>query len=189
MAVFDNSSRAILVYDMSDSSVKNIPSQSGGNLALSPDGTRLVFPRLIYDDANATTRSVLQMADLVSGSVADLIDESEPVDDTESVWHPDGERLVIARRYTDERATETRQLYLLDTRSTVVEPLVNDFHYYNGFFSWDPLGQSLVIQRFPQYTDTGDFNPDGRPEIWTYDMAGDTLTLIAQNAYLPRWIP
>lgn len=189
IAVFDNNSRGIVVYNMNDGSMTLIPSQSGSDMALSPDGTRVVFPRLIFEDGGVGARSVLQMADLNDGAVADLFDPDEPVDDVQSAWNPDGQRLVIARRYTDDRATRTRQLYLLDMATNQVKELIFDERYFNGFFSWNPEGDELLIQRFPELTETGDFNQNGRPEVWTYRLADGSLDMVAQNAYLPRWVP
>jgi Tol biopolymer transport system component len=189
IAVFDNNSRGILVYNMDDGSLTLIPSRSGSDMALSPDGTRLIFPRLIFDDDQAGARSILQSADLIDGAIADLIDPNAPVDDTQAVWNPDGRHLAIARRYTDERATRTRQIVLLDTETGATEDLIFDVRYFNGFFSWDPQGAQLVIQRFPEMTTDGEFNSSGRPEVWTYHLVDETLLQVAQNAYLPQWVP
>lgn len=188
IAVFDNNSRGILVYDFNDDSTVLIPTQAGGgDISLSPDGARVVFPRLIVEGTEA--RSNLQMADLASGAVVDLTSPDERLDDTQSDWNPDGVRLALARRYLDERYTRTRQLYLLDTATGELTPLIADPRYFNGFFSWDPQGVRLVIQRFPELTADGQLNSSGRPEVWTYNLDSGALTLIAENAYLPRWAP
>jgi Tol biopolymer transport system component len=189
IALFDNNSRSIIVYSLEDESLTLVPSRSGSDLDLSPDGRRLIFPRLIFDDVAGGARSVLQLADLVEGTVVDLIDAEEQVDDVQPVWHPDGQRIAFARRYTEAQASRTRQIYLLDTETGAVEPLVVEDRYFNGFFSWDPQGRQLAIQRFPERTATGELNSAGRPEIWIYDMDETRLTLIAENAYLPRWVP
>jgi Tol biopolymer transport system component len=189
IAVFDSNSRGILVYNMDDGSMTLIPSRSGSDMALSPDGTKVVFPRLIFEDGGGGARSILQIADLNEGEIDDLVDPEEPVDDVQTAWNPDGRRLALARRYTDERATRTRQLYLLDTETNQLNELIFDERYFNGFFSWNPEGSELLIQRFPELTDTGDFNQNGRPEVWTYRLADGRLEQVAQNAYLPHWIP
>jgi Tol biopolymer transport system component len=189
IAVFDNNSRGIVVYNLNDGSLTLIPSRSGSDMALSPDGTRVIFPRLIFDDSGFGARSVLQIADLVDGEIDDLIDPDEPVDDVQSVWNPDGRRLAIARRYLDDRATRTRQLYLLDVQTGQLDELIFDQRYFNGFFSWNPEGDELVIQRFPEMTESGEFNQTGRPEVWTYRLADGRLEMVAHNAYLPRWVP
>lgn len=188
IAVFDNNSQGILVYDFGDGSTALIPTRSGGgDVSLSPDGMRVVYPRLIIEGSEA--RSNLQMADLETGQVIDLTSPDERLDDTQSDWNPDGVRLALARRYLDERYTRTRQLYLLDTASGDVTPLIEDPRYFNGFFSWDPQGDSLVIQRFPELTEDGQVNNNGRPEVWIYHVNTGELTRVATNAYFPRWVP
>ena len=189
IAVFDNNSRGIIVYSMDDGSMTLIPSLSGSDMALSPDGSKVVFPRLIFEEGGAGARSVLQIADLSGGAVTDLIDPEEPVDDVQTAWNPDGRHLAIARRYTDDRATRTRQLYLLDTETNQLDELVFDERYFNGFFSWNPEGDELLIQRFPELTESGDYNQNGRPEVWTYRLSDGSLNQVAQNAYLPHWVP
>ncbi|MBZ0303944.1 MAG: Ig-like domain-containing protein [Anaerolineae bacterium] len=189
IALFDNNNRGILVYSFTDGSTTLVPSRSGSDIALSPDGTQLVFPRLIFDDAEGGARSVLQLADLRDGQVVDLVDPELPVDDTQPVWNPDGRHLAISRRYTDSRATRTRQLSVLDVQTGEVEDIISDPRYSNGFFSWSPQGEQLVVQRFPELTESGDYNSSGRPEIWTYNLRDSSLIQIEQNAYLPRWVP
>lgn len=189
ITVFDNASRGILIYDFANDDIAIIPSRNGGSeVALSPDGQRVVFPRLIFDEAGGA-RASLQIAEMDTGLIRDLSDPSAPIDDSQTAWNPDNRHLVIARRYVDERYTRTRQLYLMDVDTGDVDELVFDERYYNGWFSWDPQGTHLVIQRFPELTEAGETNPNGRPEIWTLDAASGDLTQVAVNAYHPRWVP
>ena len=184
IAVYDNNSVGILVYDFTDESLSVIPTRNGGSdVALSPDGQQVIFPYLIIDEGTGGARTTLQMADLENGQISDLTHPDDPIDDATTAWNPDGRYVALARRYLDDRYTRARQLYLLDTETGEVEPLVVDERYYNGFFLWDPQGNELVIQRFPEN------DPNGRPEIWTYHVETDTLTQVAQNAMLPRWVP
>jgi Tol biopolymer transport system component len=188
LALFDNNSLGVLVHDFTDNTTALIPTRAGGgDVSLSPDGTRVVFPRLIIEGSEA--RSNLQIADLASGEITDLTSPDERQDDTQSAWNPDGVRLALARRYLDERYTRTRQLYLLDTVTGDLTPLLEDPRYFNGFFSWNPPGTSLVIQRFPELTEDGQVNNHGRPEVWTYNVDTGALVRVAENAYLPRWVP
>ncbi len=189
VAVYDNNSQGILVYDFDDEgSTTLIPTRNGGSdISISPDGTKVVFPNLIIE--NASARSNLLMADLTTNQVIELSNPSEPLDDATTAWSPDGRYLAIARRYLDDRFTRTRQLYLMDMQDQSVVPLVMDERYFNGFFSWDPQGTSLVIQRFPELTEDNQPNNEGTPEIWTYELDTQTLVKVATNAYLPRWVP
>jgi Tol biopolymer transport system component len=188
IAVYDNNSQGILVYNFADGVPTLIPTRNGGSdVSLSPDGSKVIFPNLIIE--NASARSNLLMADLTTNQVVELSAAAEPLDDATTAWSPDGRYLAIARRYLDERFTRTRQIYLMDMQDNSVMPLVTDERYFNGFFSWDPQGKSLVIQRFPELTEDYEPNNEGMPEIWTYELATQSLVKVATNAYLPRWVP
>lgn len=188
IAVFDNSRGGILVYDFRDGSTAFIATRSGGSdISISPDGASVVYPNLIIE--NNMARSHLQLADLTTNQISDLSSPAEPLDDATTAWSPDGRSLAIARRYLDDRFTLGKQLYLMNVDDRTVRPLVIDERYFSGYFSWDPQGERLVIQRFPQLTEDGQTNNDGRPEIWTYDVQSNTLVLVASNAYLPDWVP
>ena len=189
VSIYDTRSESIVVYDFTDESIVVVPAKQGGSeVALAPDGQRVVFNQLSYDDTGSM-HSVLKMADFQTNTVADLTDPDQPVDDTQSVWHPDGRYLAVARRYTDDRATRTRQLFLLDTETGTAQPLVYDAHYFSSFFAWHPRGDQLVFYRFPEAVDFDEDTPPPRPEVWTYDMPTETLLRVAQNAYFPTWVP
>lgn len=189
ISVFDNASVGILVYSFSNGQTTLIPTRSGGSdIALSPDGTKLIFPRIIIQEG-AQARSNLQMADLVSGQITDLTNPDDPIDDATSAWSPDGTKVVLARRYLDDRYTRTRQLYLMDMADNSLTPLVTEERYFNGNFTFDPSGQHLVMQRFPELTESGDPNSNGKPEIWTLDINTGDMTQVAINGYIPQWVP
>jgi hypothetical protein len=68
------------------------------------------------------------------------------------------------------------------------EPLVVDPAYYHGFFTWDPAGRQLVIQRFPQAA-SQERAAGIRPEIWVFEVESGALIQVADNAFHPRWVP
>ncbi len=184
--LFDIGSLGILVYDFRDATTEIIPSKFGNPGVISPDGTRMVFPEVVFEENQ--TRSYLQMADLTTKIIAPLTDPADPINDETAHWSPDSSYLVVARQYLDERYTPGKQLYRLDPNTKAVEPLLVDPAYNHGFFSFDPTGAALVIQRFSELADT---DPDKPllPEIWTFDIASKTLTKVADNALLGRWVP
>jgi hypothetical protein len=188
IAVFDNTNQGILVYDFTNENILVIPSRYGSAGVFSPDGNRVVFPELLLIEGQEA-RSYLKMADLETGETTNLSNPDEPVDDSQAAWSPDGQHVAISRRYVDDRYTRTRQIYLLNVDDLSVETLIFEERYANGVFVWDPNGEALVLQRFPELDENGQPNPSARPEIWTYDLASETLTQVATNAYLPRWVP
>jgi Tol biopolymer transport system component len=184
LAVFDPSIPGIRVHDFEAQTDVIIESMQGVAGAFSPDGSKLVYPVLVRGLIGQEYYTHLEMADFetitrtrISGP------EDTPVEDGAGVWSPDGMHLLIARRYLDERFTPGKQLYLLDVASGEVEPVVVDADYNHSGMRWDVSGQRIVFQRFPVNA------PGARPEVWTYDLTTGELTQVAENAFLPDWVP
>lgn len=187
IAVFDSASGGVLVYDFRTGSAQSIPSRYGSTGALSPNGEQVVFPDMTRKGEQMYAN--LKIADLASKQFTDLTNPDDPINDTGAVWNPDGTKLAIARQYIDDRWTRGPQVYLLDPNTKAIQPLVVDKRYSSSFFEWSPDGTQLLMQRFPELTETGEENQNGRPEIWTYDLSSHALSKIVVNAFLPRWVP
>lgn len=185
---FFNRDEGVLVFDFTDNSLTVVPTRTGGTAALSPDGFRVAFPELILADGQAMS-TYLRMADIETAEMTRLTPEGEPVQDERVAWRPDGGMLAVARRYQDNRFTRGYQVYLVDPEDGSEQALTSETRYSNAFFSWDPTGRQLVVQRFPELTETGQPNPDGRPEVWVLTVDGLTLTKVVENAFFPRWVP
>jgi Tol biopolymer transport system component len=187
ITLFDSSVPGLVVYDFETDETIVIQSDNGTSGALSPDGSEIIYPEVVLDSGRAWSQLV--SVDLINESLDTIVSEDDPTDDTFAVWRPDGEALAVGRRYRDERFTPTTQLYLVDPVTGDSEQLVVEEAYNHGFVRWDPTGTQLVMQRFPQFNEDGTPNRGGRPEIWSYDTASDTLTQLAVNGMFPRWVP
>lgn len=184
IALVDRAAGAILVYDFDSDRILAVPSSAGTSGALSPDGTRLVFPELFFVDG-ATAH--MQLVDLDSGDRLELSSPGDGVDDKRAIWHPSGDYLVIAR--DDLAIAPTTQLYRVDPLTGASEPLTTDPRFTNAYFWFDPNGTALLIQRFPQFDEAMQPDPLARPQVWTLDIASGDMTLLAENAFLPTWVP
>lgn len=170
-----------------DASFTFIPSSHGTVGSLSPDGDRLLVPDVARVDPT-TLSTYLRLADVTAGEIADLTGPDGALDDTVARWHPDGVHAVVERRYLDDRYTRGYQLYLLDTETGDVEPLVVDDRFSHGFAYWDNTGDKLVFQRFQLVDSEGQPVTNSNTEVWVYDVASDELTRVASNAFHPRWL-
>ncbi len=186
IAVYATHAGGILIQTLGTEEALFIPSLHGGSGAFSPDGTRLVYPDLAV--AEGTSRTRLNLADLTTGAVTPLYDAALPVDDERAVWSADGQTLIVARRYLDDRYTPGRQLYRIAATTGDSKPLLVDPAYYHGYFEPDPAGVQLVIQRLAQPGGDPTRN-SSTPEIWVYNTGDATLAPIATDAFLPQWIP
>ena len=181
LAVFDVSVPGIRVHDFTMRTDTVIESMQGEVGRFSPDGTRLVYPVMDRGAQGLQFYTRLEVADFEAVTRTRL-SGNESVEDNAAAWSPDGTRLLVARRYLDERYTAGNQLYVLDLARDETVPLVVDDAYTHAGAHWDASGRLVVFQRFALDA------ADAEPEIWTYDTATGTLTLVAEGAFLPRWL-
>jgi Tol biopolymer transport system component len=186
----DLANPSIFIYtfdpDEGERNVKSVSSLHGTVGALAPNGDALIYPEIVNRDSGLYTH--LRIADLDTLESEDLTPAQGANDDPDVVWHPEGNRATIGRRYTDERYTPGYQIYSLDLESQQATPLMVDERYSHGFFSWDEAGEWLVIQRFPLTLADGSPAIDASPEIWVLNDETGAMTRIAEDAFLPRWV-
>ncbi len=183
VSLFDYASQGILVYNFGTQQSIIIPSLYGNPGELSPDGNRVIFPEILLNESQAT--AYLNLVDIAGRETRPLA-EPGTVDDDIGIWSPDGSFLVIGRKLDGGRS---RSLFRMNPDDGSVVELLQDPRYQNGFFSMDPTGTQLVIQRFPDPVAMNDPTNLGIPEVWTLDMTTGQLTQVALDAMLPRWVP
>lgn len=177
----------ILVYDLADESTLFFPTGFGSMSAFSPDGAHLVYPGFAV--RGGEMRTVLQVADLRTSEVAELPGIDAQAQESLADWKPDGTAMVVARRGAAGESVRGRQLYLMQPDTGETSPLVLDSEYDHSYFAWDPSGQMLVLERSLAATASIPGDQAVRSQVWTYDVAAGASTLIASNAFHPRWVP
>ena len=186
IAYYSTNLSAVVVYNVETGELISVPTGSGNSGTLSPDASQLAYTDITVNEGTGVN-SILKLADLAAGSETTLTDPAAQVDDSRALWRPDGEQLAVARR--DQAIVRGYQVVALDPATGAATYLTDDPRYSNMFFWWDPTGQQLVLQRFPELNEQMQPNMNGRPEIWTLDVATDTLTRIVEDGMLPRWVP
>lgn len=166
-----------------------IPTGYGLVGEFSPDGTQMVFPELVIDEP--LVHANLQLATLdQSNLLFEILTsvEDNAIDRADS-WHPDGTTLAITRRIIGgTNATTSFQVYLMNMLTREITPLVFDPTFDHGRTHWRPDGEVLLLQRTPVEFGIGRNFTEGS-QIWLYDMVTNDLTLVAERAFQPRWIP
>lgn len=189
LVFYDSNTASVMVFHVNepdpDRQLQALPAGNGSVGALSPDGRTLVFPELLPHSNTVPSRAVLRVADLNTGDVRALTDESIYTDDSSAAWHPDGERVAITRIYLDDNQyTRGYQVYLVTVATGEITPLIVDADYQHNTLSWSADGAHLLMYRFKV---TG-ADVTTTPEIWTYTLETDTLTRVAPDGFGPRWV-
>ena len=185
IALVDRGSSSILVYDFKTQKTFSVSSQAGTSGTLSPDGTRLVYPDITFDQAGGA-RTTLHSAVIDTGDTSLLSDPNTTDNDQGAEWSPDGTKIAIGRQGDLAHGI---QIALLDLRSSTTRFVTDDPRYSNTSFVWDPTGTQLAIYRFPELG--ADMKPDplARPEIWTLQMDSHAMQKVASDAFMPNWVP
>ncbi len=184
LAVYDANRHVIAIYNLSNGDSKIIPTLVEDPGLFDPSGKRLVYAMLAQ--APQEFYNTFALADLASpkGGVRPLNGPDGPaVDDHQAAWSPGGKSLAVTRRYLDARPPCGAQVYLVNPDTGDALPLVVEGSYTHGAIGWNPAGDQLVMQRFPC------MEQNGQPSIWVYDVASKAFRQVAQNGYLPAWLP
>lgn len=182
IAFYDNSGGNIIVYKLSDGSLRLIGTQMGLVGALSPDGLHLVYPSL------SINRGVLRLFNTDTNLIREITNPAEEADEQSASWSQDGRYIAIGRRPGTMRGT---QLYLYDMETFNNTPLLIDSNYNHSSFTWNNDGTKLVMTRFRQVLENGQPNSQGTLETWVYDRITHQLTPISEEGLFtlnPRWI-
>lgn len=185
LAFYDAATQAVLVYNFAAAAAEEqliaLPSANGSSGAISPDGTHLVFPELLI---TTPTRAIMRLANLITGDFRSLTPQDDETEDRAAAWHPDGQHIVVGRRYLDNRFTVGDQLYEVDTLTGELQPLIIDPTYQHSSPAWSPDGSQLVLHRYQ----IQGANDRTTPEIWLYDPQAKTLVKLVDDGFYPVWV-
>jgi Tol biopolymer transport system component len=176
----------ILVYNVVDESTQFFPTGFGSMSAFSPDSSRLIYPGFAV--RGGEMRTVLQVADLRTSDVVEIPGIDTQAQEALASWVPDGSALVVARRGGEVEAARGRQLYLMRADTGESQPLLLDPEFDHSYFAWDAAGRSLVLER-SRAASRDAAGESSRSQVGTYDATTRAYTLIATNAFHPRWVP
>jgi len=187
----------VVLYRMADGQQRLLSSRVGRPAAFSPDGRAVVVGDIflsanqVAPDAGGEPGPLQESSsvylylyglasDATEGSRQRLSPEAA-VDDSAAAWSPDGVWIAFGR--APAGAAAGRQLWLMRADGRDARPLTNSPQISHGPPAWSPDGRTLLFQRFNLE------DPAARPEVWQLRLEDGGLTLVAEGAYLPAWLP
>ena len=201
LVYFDNHLRALALMNPAqgpDSVPFNyIPTDLGLVGSWSPDSTRLMYPDIVFaeqqnSDEQAFSNggspsyySHLYMVDVTSGRTLDVSPGGDwMVEDASPSFSPDGRWVAFTRKFLDaERWTPGRQVWLMNSERTDIEPLTDESGATFSSLAWSPDSERLAFMR------KSVANLSQPSQIWWVDVVNGQPVMVAEGGFLPRWIP
>jgi WD40 repeat protein len=201
LVYYDETLRAMALIDPENGGVPSpfnyVPTSLGVAGSWSPDGTRLVYPEIVFPEEVPTEEgaavgveaplyySHLYRVDVSSGRTADISPGPDwMVEDSSPSFSPDGDWLAFTRKYLDpDRWSPGRQVWLMNAERTEVLALTYEPGANYSSLAWSPDSQRLVFMR----KSVADLSLP--PEVWWLDIASGDAYLVVSGGFLPSWIP
>jgi Tol biopolymer transport system component len=184
IVIYDRNLGATVIFDVTTGERQQLDNYGGdtGEYRFDPTGTWLAYPRLIGVGQLFTTE--MWLADFSNRTTQSLSGpDAPPVEDFTPAWNPADGTLAVSRRYLDGSGSTTRQVYVIDLKTSNAEPLFIEENYHHTAIRWSPTGDQMVMMRRP--ADDSDVAPD----IWVYDRRAGEMREVVKDAYLPQWLP
>jgi Tol biopolymer transport system component len=184
IAAYDRNLGAIAIYELSTGARKLIETLDDvGDYVFHPHDGRFVYAQLVQVAGRFSSALEMVNLDDPSSGIRRISGEGSAVEDRQPRWTPDGNRLIFTRRILDGSGTPSAQIYQLDLARETLAPILQDENYFHGAISLDPSGRYLLMQRVAVNT------AQPVPSIWILELKSGRLWQIAENGFLPRWLP
>jgi Tol biopolymer transport system component len=180
LAFIDGLSNEIRVLDLQAKVDFSVPSEMGVTGAWSPDSRHLLTVNIELSGEQAYI--TVEAVDVQTQAVRRVLgDAGQPREYSVPAWSPDGRWLAIAIRPVS--GAMGKQLWLVrpDGSNSILitgDPLMNHASYH-----WDPSGQKIVFQRVQLGSS------DAKPEVVVWDQKTGEIITLAEDAFLPQWVP
>lgn len=157
-----------------------IPSEMGMSATWTPDGQAILFTRIVIGETTAFAEVyrynwATQTIERVLGGAESPLDYSIPV------FSPDGQWMAVGVR--EVQGSPARQLWLFRPDGSEGAPLLRDAMINFSSFHWNFQGDALAIQQITLGSSSA------RPQVVVLELNTRSVTLIADDATFPQWIP
>lgn len=174
-----------------------IPTSLGIVGSWSPDGTRLVYPDILFPEEEDLEEEIsigessplyyshLYLVDVTNGRTLDISPGGDwMVEDASPSFSPDGTWVAFTRKFLDpDRWSPGRQVWLMNSERTEVKPLSDEPGATFSSLAWSPDSKHLAFMR----KHLADLSQPS--EIWLVDVISGEASLLVEGAFLPGWLP
>lgn len=178
---YDPEFAQLRVLDLASDRVILIPTNQQAVGSWSPDGEKLLFTRAESSEFGPPFVRVYE-ADLLTGDIR-LVEISSlgQVDSSRPIFSPDGTSLVMALRSLAGSAN--KQLWLVALDGSAVQAITDDPVASFAAYVWDPNGEQLAFQRLQLESS------QSRPQVMLWQRKDGTVSVLAEDAAWPQWLP
>jgi dipeptidyl aminopeptidase/acylaminoacyl peptidase len=180
LAYYDGIASRIVVLDMRNGNETYLPSRAGVMGTWSPDGGQMLY----YDTVSTASSAVNQIyrANFATQDVLPFFDpQPTDADYSEPVLSPDG--LWVAIKVHPLGGDFSEQLWVVPQDGSYAMVAVDEPGYLYSSYSWSPDSQRLLYHRLTLGS------AEREPQVWVWDRATATSTLLADEASAPSWLP
>ena len=173
MLAEDAATARLIILDAQGKQVRTL--DTFGSYAWSPDSTRIVVAKRTPAATSAFAELVLVA--IPDGTETPLLSDSS-FDHFWPTWSPDGSTIAFLRRSLNEPFAQIWTIALADQTLT---QLTADPAYENFDLQWSPDSSQLMWTRLQPQAPI-------RHSIWRTSLTTPKPSLIAENAWQPRWL-
>lgn len=176
---FDGLADQFHLFDFSNNAQILFPSNTGGTVTWSPDGTKFLFTDIEQSESGLVTR--LRLADLSLNDTSTLLGSNDDRDYAYNsvAWSPVEDSVIVSLRNDEDQPAQMFWLFdpgLLDGIIIADQP----GYTYNSP-RWNSWGTALIFQQFKL---RGEFKPE--IGLWQHGFR-EPLTIA--EGIMPHWLP
>ncbi len=193
LSYYKPNARAIVVLDMLGGQPQSIPAFVDAMGEWAPSNYQLAYTELAFNGTHDNTTDVQEgrideensptvmtrviVAEIGTSSVMDLSQGSSYKYGVPE-WHPDGGTIAAGRA-----SNGIHQIWTLPLDGGEPDVLAVAPSFRHTSPSWSPDGRRLAFMR------SGIEGTDGSASVWIVDLDGGKPVLIADDAFIPGWLP
>jgi len=182
LAIVDEFEKVIRVVNLSTGDSTAIPTELGQMGVFSPDGTRMLF-------INTQINGIQSFQGVFTADFNEqqikpfLAPEFTEIDYSVPAWSPDGKKIAVSWRRLIGLGRGSEQLSLFQADGSGEKLITNQFNLTHAAYSWSPDNNHLLFQQF----EIG--NTAAKPQIAIWTEETTTKHVVAEDAFLPQWVP